>query len=832
MQQENQNEDRKRDDLGNGTDECSESLSENITRKNVDFKENLLKAANADEYLGENMNQRTSVPNSGEQELVKHPVEQSDMVTIKYSDNETEGQKDDSALPESGTNTEDSTTQIPREKSGFLEPTDWSKHPEFHASNDASYWGTDAFPTGLMSEHQVVEASRLMLDGPLDMPARADAMLGLSASLAALEPELPSVASLLTKISELRSSFTASPAESAVVVSLSRRKGHFLHYALAIEIGSAIKNGRSLDSELLKIFGINCLRHLLSGYEPSPLAISNLRHGLLFALSKNSQSWSKGARSRALNKARNGLSLALECNQKAAEEYGLSSKLIRSELSSDPIQIFNRAYRRRVENLIDFATLDAVAAAGGYDTLSPSGLLYSGETVLNKALTGDRGAFVVGLEVVTHLTSEGVLQIPIKRGDFPPAGALAWLDVDSGIYAQVLYRIREQGAKVDPGMEPLYEVTTQVVSIHLSPPFHKLLVDMDRASGGVAENVEGLTGAVGHCSRSSVVKGAGYRITARRIQESLPTLLIQDGYHRWPVALATNSHFLVTRGRRAYGACRSESIDKVIDRVYQLLGWPRPTGTYKSELVGTPTVPKAECISQCLNYLCDRADRLSTGMDTYEGVCLALQAHAAWLAMLESLAFALRRWLVYDIKIEQVVKGDPVKFNDKDVHEHQGPGVPAVTIVSDSVMGWMRLCHQAIALLNGLADADSLDLANCLEKYLTSHGAEFGIVTVDALGVLKPIGYKTWHDILPENIRLQANFSRQFWPLKLMDHDVEQVVMDLLMRHQLDSLPPGTSRSVKSMTRSMRILRAAMEAVMFSLNLRIPHILQGDQDGH
>jgi hypothetical protein len=96
---------------------------------------------------------------------------------------------------------------------------------------------------------------------------------------------------------------------------------------------------------------------------------------------------------------------------------------------------------------------------------------------------------------------------------------------------------------------------------------------------------------------------------------------------------------------------------------------------------------------------------------------------------------------------------------------------------------------------------------------------------------LKPVGYKTWHDSLPQNIRLKPNFSRQFWPLKLMDRGVDQVVMDLLMRHQLDSLPPGTSRSLKSMARSIDVLRTAMEVVMASLNLRVPLFLQGDQDG-
>jgi hypothetical protein len=70
----------------------------------------------------------------------------------------------------------------------------------------------------------------------------------LAASLKAIEPELPDVALLCSEISELVSSANTSAADSAVVASLSRRKGRFLIYALAREIGSAVKNKRVLDN--------------------------------------------------------------------------------------------------------------------------------------------------------------------------------------------------------------------------------------------------------------------------------------------------------------------------------------------------------------------------------------------------------------------------------------------------------------------------------------------------------------------------------------------------------------------------------------------------------
>lgn len=703
--------------------------------------------------------------------------------------------------------------------------------PVHAARNDEVFCQSEGCSAALESVAQVEGVIRQMTDAPLDLPAREDATIGIVAALTALEVELPSVALLRVKISETVAPESASVGNAAVVVSLSRRKGRFLIYALVREIGSAIKNGRALDNDLLRIVGTICIRHLLNGYQPSPGSIAHVRAGLLYPTANVAQTWSMTSRARAANKARQGLLDALESNSKGAEEFGLSGTPIRPQKAASPVDVFNLAFRRRVENLIDFATLDAVTGAGGYDTLSKAGFLYAGRQILDKAISGDCGAVVVGLEVVTHLPSECVLLLPLQRGETAPAGALAWLDLQDGTYKHVLYRLHEHGAKPEIGKEALHEETTQIVSIYLSPPFHRLLLEMDQGTGRKATNVNGLTGPAGHHPRAAVVEGAGYRITARRMQESVPTLLLQEGCHRWPVALATNSHFLVTRGRRAYGACRSDSIHKVVDRAYELLGWPTPTGPKKSDLVGTPTVPKGEAISRGLNFLSNRADSTDPTMDSFESVCAVLRVHAEWLAMLEALAFALRRWVIYQLKVRQIIAGDVVKFNDKDIHPHQGPGIPAMRILRESVSGWMTLCQEAVGLLRGLADPESSKLAERLEQCLLDDGSDLGILTVDALGNLKPVGYRTWSEALPDNIRLRPNFARQYWPLKLMDCEVEQLVIDLLMRHQLDRIPPGSSCSLKTLNRSMAILGTAMERVLSSLKLSTPRMLKRDRNG-
>jgi hypothetical protein len=726
------------------------------------------------------------------------------------------------ALPDEGGEHYEPLPEIDRsEKLPTAAPSD------FDSQRNPTIDGEGNCPGGSGFDQQIWDAVRLMLDGPVDLPARRDAIVGLTAALVALQIEVPSVTALLVQIQGQIFPLYESGTDDATVLSLSRRKGKHLLYALAREIGAAIGNERELDDDLLRLFGFHCIRRLLTDYLPSSGSIAKLRTSLLFPGDRKALCWSRSARARAINMARRGLSEALATNPRAAEEFGLSVRPLNFEKPKTAIEQFNAAFRRRVENLIDFATLDAVAASGGYDTLCAAGLLHAGQQVLNMALSGDRGMLVVALEVVSHLPSEGVLLIPAIRDGIPPKDALAWLDLTEGTYSQILYRILERGAKVAAGREHLYEKTTQIVTIHLSPPFHQLLRDLDDESGRTAVNVEGLTGPVAHCARSAIVEGGGYRITARRMQESVPTLLLQEGFHRWPVALATNSHFLVTRGRRAYGACRLVEINKVTARSCELLGWPKPAFSASAVLVGARTVPTDQSISQGLNFLCDRANAFQE-MDSYESVCESLNALAEWLAMLEALVFALRQWLIYEIDTKEIRREDLVKFNDKDVHEYEGPGIPVVRLVSDAIACWHSLCLESIVLLREFSDSRSADLAIRIEAHIIGDDFNAWIFTINPIGNITPIGYKTWYDALPSNLRLQPNFSRQYWPLKLMDRKVKQSLMDLLMRHQLDSIPPGTSRSLAIQNRSMTILRTAMEATIDSLNLRIPKKLLGE----
>jgi hypothetical protein len=695
------------------------------------------------------------------------------------------------------------------------------------AANDSGFNIVGELPIGLMNLTAVSVACRQMLDAPQDLPTSERAFPGLAAAIRVLEQRIPGTGLIAERIESATRAATLSAASGATILSLSRRTGQHLLYALAIHVGTALRNGEPLEETALAILGAWSLRALFDNYRPSSTAIAKVSAVLIRPKSPIATAWSDKARARAYSLALRNLDQAIAKHEVAASKFGLIKTTIQIAQSNLPIDIFNRKFRNRVENLTDFATLDAVAASGGYDTLSASGLLEAGQALIERVKTGDKSALLVCLEIITHLPPETTLKIPLQKGDEPPAGALAWLDVREGTYFQTMYRLIERGARPDAGTEYLYEQTTQIVKVSLSTPIHEALLTEMEAGGWTATDVAKLLGDVGHHPNSEVVGNSAYRCTARRLQESVPALLIARGQHRWPVALATNSHFLVSRGRPSYGTCQSRDIDAAANAACRLLGWPEVERISRSELVGSFTTVKPSSVTVTLNYLAQRADDCMPQGRDLSGLIQLLNRHAHWIAMLLALAFALRRWLHYALTGEELRAGNVVHFDDKDVHVHKGPPVPIANFLQIALGGWFSFCQSAVAELRELGDSRSVNLAARIEARLNDTASLECVFTIDAVDRLDPVGCHTWVDVLPQNIRLRPSFARQFWPMQLMKMGVKQLDIDKFMRHQLDGLHPGSSHSEKKIQDGTERLRTCIDEVLTSLGLRLPKRLGG-----
>ena len=334
-------------------------------------------------------------------------------------------------------------TNVPTGFDGDDEPGDGG------AANDPNFspsGGPIKLPPALAELTSVTAACRRVLDAPPDLAIAELAFAGLALAIDSLAAEFPGAKLIARRVRDAQTNTKQHIAEGATILAFSRRTGHHLLYLQAVAIGRAAASGLPLDGIALRLAGARLLLRLFCDAQSSRGALCKATAAIEAPSSPLAVGWSKDARARALILATKALERAIEHDRASAIAFGLTLPAVRPTRSTDPIDVFNREFRRRSDNLRDFATLDAVATAGGYGTLSPLALHDAGAMLLSMAEEGDAAAALVCLEVVTHLTSQILLKLPLQLGDEPPEGALAWLNLVAGTYHYRLFRLIERAA--------------------------------------------------------------------------------------------------------------------------------------------------------------------------------------------------------------------------------------------------------------------------------------------------------------------------------------------------------------------------------------------------
>jgi hypothetical protein len=391
----------------------------------------------------------------------------------------------------------------------------------------------------------------------------------------------------------------------------------------------------------------------------------------------------------------------------------------------------------------------------------------------------------------------------------------------------VLYEVIAKGARPEPGTEHLYEVTTQVVRLGLPPPLKRHLQAAAAAQTTPANCVRRLLSASVHSPFARVAGQGAYRVTARKLADSLPPVLLAQGHTRWPIALATSSPYLVPQGRPFYGACRSQHIDTAAAAACAALDWPVPQPAEPSGLVGAFVTTKPEAVSALLNHLAVRADRASD-LGSFTGIVRCLNVHAAWLAALWALAFALREWLLYGLPGDQLRAGHAVGFDEKQLHAIAGAAVPVAVIVRQTLRAWDALVERACTALQALGDEASLALASRIRQWVADPRRAPPVFEIDAAFDVQPVGHLTWRTGLPLHVRLVLNFGRHFWPLRLLDRNAPQLLLEVLMRHQQEGLHVGSSHRTEIRADESARLRAVIDEGIAGLGLFVPRALEGE----
>ena len=689
------------------------------------------------------------------------------------------------------------------------------------AANESSIDGGATSASG-MPLSQLAKTFRAAIDRPTDSPNSTLADQGqlLALRALALHNVVPD-----DFVSDIENAVAANPivqAPGATVVPMAMRVGAHLLYVLAAEIGTRNEAGLSIDSTLLAVFGGWIVRGMLDNWRPSTSTIARLRSALIRPDGRAARGWTDSGRQRALTSAIRLMNKAIISHATAARSFGLSPPSEIKLLSSDPLYIFNRAFRRRVNNLTNFASKNNVAGATGYGALSANGLRSVGQRLRGRVCAMQARATHICLLVITHMPSKTMLKMPVVKSGAPPAEALAWIDVDGQTFNYYLFHLTERGARPLEDAKGCYEYTQQLVSIPL-PSFltDSLRFHWDKAEGPVTTIVD-LLGEIYLHPCVSLGGGKGYKITVRRIQESVPAHLLTAGLHRWPVALATNSQFLLSRGRPAYGICSSSLVVEAVNHGYKLLGWPHVPTASSDILIGSFVTPTPTAVTAALNGLAARADRLVSSGPEYQALVEELNSHAAWLAAVLALGLALRTSVTYSVIQSELVRGVAAHVDDKHVHAHQGPPVPIADFLRKMILLWQIYCGQMVTRLRAAGDARSSELALMITSRIGDGRHPEPIFTAGPTGQLEGVGSATWQSHLITTLRLQANFGRHFWPYQLMMRGVGQLDTDVVMRHQLDGLRQSGSNTARSRAATLERLKRAMNEVFGGLGLQLP----------
>lgn len=683
----------------------------------------------------------------------------------------------------------------------------------------------------------VEDAERLvitLIDPPAEFPCKGAAIEGLHLIIHALAEDLEGSATVAQRFALVRlprTQLEPTVLRAQAIATFTRRRKHHAHYLAVVHAGlnlsSTPVNADELMRPVYRVLGAWCLRRGVDGWQPSKHSMAKVVAALSRPTSRTSCAWSKEQRLRAAADAVHELRVAISKNPSTAAALGLAQVEVVPEAEAEPIEEFNRRFRRRMGDLLEYKSTDIQAGAGGHGALSAAGLKRAGQELMRGIRAGHHKDIHVALEVISQLTSDLVQLLPVQLTDVAPDGALAWIDIPAGTYNYILFKLLERGARPAPGTESLYEVTTQRVMVHLSPPLADALRKAARLAGPDCRSVNELLGSVQHGPRDAVAGDGPYRVTGRKLQVSLPAQLLQRGHARWAVCLAMSSPALVSRGRPAYGVARQADVDDVVEAAHDLLGWPRPErGADVGPLIGSFVTPRLQAVWLAFSALAADANAANEHPATVEDVVARMNAHAAYLALLLAFAFGLRDRVVYKLPTRGLRALGPLKFNDKDVHDYSMPAVPMLGVVATALQGWTSLVRDSVADLARIGTPGAVELAQRLSSRLEDADSVGWVFTISIAHTLEAIGTHSWRDRLPITLKLVGNFGRQFWPCRLLSRGLRQAEVDVLMRHQMPALHPGSSHvCLPEAEIHQRLVAAMTEVVERDLQLTLPEAL-------
>jgi hypothetical protein len=557
-------------------------------------------------------------------------------------------------------------------------------------------------------------------------------------------------------------------------------------------------------SVAMAVLGVWLLRNYISNDEPNPGSCNTLINS-----AKPYGSVALKTLDRMLSRGINALLVASELHPQRAASVGLAAPTTKHQNVSNknPDHKYRISLKRHFSILQFFPSDTSIQASGGHGTLSSKALKATGLSLKARVQTGETEGIVYCLMALTWLTPELLGKLPIQSDQ---SSSPAWLDIEKGIFFYNFELVAEKRELSASDPVDLYEKSEQYVAVRLP----KFLV------AELRQRMKNLTvllgqrplvlGDICECGsvnpRSRVVDSQGYRVSIRRIEETVSMVALQAGHHRMPVALATGAFWLISRGRKAYSICTAKRVDAAISAIHQGLGWEKEGIAFPSVAqtnVGSSVCPTREGLVKVMAFLRCRAEEHEINLD---------EDYLNWMAGLTSftvsLCLALRDRVAYPIDWTVLFRDDFVQFDDKGVHMDPSEPLPVVFQLKTVLRKWRSAVSQVIQ-----HQMQTYPVPLWVDKIRELSNAD-GCPLFQVVGsaVVVGAGTATWRDRLPPSLKLVPNFARHYWPHVLMQRNVPQKIVDLLMRHQIDFLPQVGVNVQASLHSQQEVLRAAMEA--------------------
>ncbi len=701
-------------------------------------------------------------------------------------------------------------------------------HFEATEANDPRFEEACSAPTGGLDSGAPFEAALQtcanLLGAPVDWPHQDKALRGLQSALEILSDSVL-LAKTTRPLAEIaRQKITTNGQQQNIKQLLSRRKGKFRLYSLAVDIGSS---DRELGPDALiavKIFGLTCLRRLLEPYQPPSSSIAKVAR-----VFHNDATTIGGQPSRELTRsfhfAKIQFERALIASPASAGIVGSDLSASASSSGNEAIKTFNNKFRRHFGHQGYFASTKKIHGLGGHGTLSKSALKEAGQRLISAVLSGDEPSMLVCLQILTNLSAELCLGLAIlKKKEIADRGEpLAGVDLVEGRYYYRLEHLRHNEDQSN-SQRALYIAAERFVSIALPLDLWQGLISLHSVHPN-ATTIGDLLNVVQHSPRSSIFDGQGLLVTPRKLQDSIPSLLLTDGHLRWPVALAFNAFQMVSRGRKSYGVCHQNNLDTVVRSAFRLLGW-NTKGTAKSDdrFVGSNVTPTHRSVQMAANHLASRVNQVTDCDSETDALIFQLNRYAEWLAFILALTLALRARTKYALNWKALQSGMEVNINDKDVHLYAGPSNPIPIILANAIARWVSLLVRTERHLSTSNRSSDIELMNAMASVRTGISDVGLIFKIHSYGLLEPIGTSTWRDALPSNLKLVGNFSRHFWPHQLAERGLKQHHFDRMLRHQIESLHEHGGFNTRIGSQQREELRLALDSVLKEMGLIVPTI--------